>query len=75
MEEVKSIMFLKEKRNGEIKGHACGDGRIKQEKIKNDDADSLTVATESVFITRQWIHMKVGTCPYLTSWGHIFTNK
>ena len=51
MEEVKSIMFLKEKRNGEIKGRACGDGRIKQEKIKNDDADSLTVATESVFIT------------------------
>jgi hypothetical protein len=44
-------MFLKEKRNGEIKGRACADGRKQRKTINKEDAASPTMATESVFIT------------------------
>jgi hypothetical protein len=43
-------MFLKEKRNGEIKGHACADRRKQCKTINKEDAASPTMATESVFI-------------------------
>jgi hypothetical protein len=45
-----SLMFLKEKRNDEIKGRACVDGRKQHKTINKEDAASPTVATESVFI-------------------------
>ena len=48
---VSYLMFLKEKRNGHIKGCTCVDIRKQQDTIKKEDAASLTVATESVFIT------------------------
>jgi hypothetical protein len=44
-------MFLKEKRNGDIKGRACADGRKQWKTINKEDAASPTVATESVFTT------------------------
>ena len=44
-------MLLTEKRNGDIKGRACADGRKQRFTIKKEDADSPTVATESAFIT------------------------
>jgi hypothetical protein len=48
---LESLMFLKEKRDGSIKGRACADGRKQREGSKNSDATSPTVALESVLIT------------------------
>ena len=48
---MESLMFLKEKRNVDIKGCACADGRKKWEIMKKEDGASPTVSTESVFIT------------------------
>jgi hypothetical protein len=44
-------MFLKEKRDGSIKGRACADGRKQREESTKSDATSPTVALESVLIT------------------------
>ena len=55
MEEKKAalayLMFLKEKRTGEIKGRGCADGRKQRLYTNKEDASSPTVAIESVFIT------------------------
>lgn len=45
------LMFLKQKRTGEIKARGCADGRPQRQYINKEDASSPTVATESVFIT------------------------
>ena len=53
-EKVKAIsylMFLKEKRSGKVKGRACVNGAPHRAYIHKEDASSLTVANESVFIT------------------------
>ena len=44
-------MFLKEKRDGTIKGRGCADGRKQREYTNKEDASSPTVAIESVFLT------------------------
>ena len=44
-------MFLKEKKNCDIKGRACVNRRKYQETIKKEDVSSHKVTTESVFIT------------------------
>jgi len=46
-----SLMFLKEKRNGEVKGRACVDGRPQRETIRKEEAASPTAATESVTLS------------------------
>jgi hypothetical protein len=48
---IASLMFLKEKRNGDIKGRACADGRPQREIFEKQDATSPTIATESIFLT------------------------
>jgi hypothetical protein len=48
---LESLVFLKEKRDGSIKGRACADGRKQREGSNNSDAISPTVALESVIIT------------------------
>jgi hypothetical protein len=48
---LESLMFLKEKRDGSIKGRACADGRKQREGSTKSDATSPTVALESVLIT------------------------
>ena len=50
---VSSLMFLKEKRDSEIKGRMCANGRKQRtyEGYDKNDAASPTTATESVFIT------------------------
>jgi hypothetical protein len=48
---LESLMFLKEKRDGTIKGRACADGRKQWEKAEPGDATSPTVTLESVLIT------------------------
>jgi hypothetical protein len=44
-------MFLKEKRDGTIKGRTCADGRKQRETAKPGAATSPTVSLESVLIT------------------------
>jgi hypothetical protein len=48
---LESLMFLKEKRDGSIKGRACADGRKQRDTAVAGDATSPTVALESVLIT------------------------
>jgi hypothetical protein len=47
---LESLMFLKEKRDGSIKGRACADGRKQCETATPVDAASTTVYLESVLI-------------------------
>jgi hypothetical protein len=45
------LMFLKEKRNGTIKGRGCADGRKQREGTKKEDASAPTVAIESLMLS------------------------
>ena len=45
------LMFLKQKRNGTIKGRGCADGRKQQAYTTKEDVSSPTVAIESVFLS------------------------
>jgi hypothetical protein len=46
-----SLIFLKEKRNGDIKVRSCINGCKQREHIAKEEAAALTVALKSVFIT------------------------
>jgi hypothetical protein len=48
---IASLMFLKEKRDGTVKGRACADGRKQREEFTKQDATSPTVSVDSVFLT------------------------
>jgi len=48
---LESLIFLKEKRDGTIKGRACADGRKQRENSPKSEATSPTAAVESVLIT------------------------
>jgi hypothetical protein len=48
---LESLMFLKEKRDGTIKGRARAYGRKKRQKATPGDATSPTVSLEAVLIT------------------------
>jgi hypothetical protein len=48
---ISSLMFLKEKRNGDVKGRACADGRKQREDFTKQDATSPTVSVDSIFLT------------------------
>ena len=50
VEALSSLMFLKEKRTGEIKARGCVNGSKQREYIKKEDATSPTVSLESLFI-------------------------
>ena len=45
------LMFLKEKRTGEIKGRGCADGRKQRTNLTKEETSSPTVAIESVMIS------------------------
>ena len=45
------LMFLKQKRNGTIKGRGCADGRKQRAYTAKEDASSPTVAIESVMLS------------------------
>lgn len=45
------LMFLKQKRNGDIKGRGCADGRPQRLYKSKSETSSPTATTESVFIT------------------------
>jgi hypothetical protein len=44
---LESLMFLKEKRDGTIKGRACADGRKQREGSTKSNATSTTVSLEA----------------------------
>jgi hypothetical protein len=48
---LSSLLFLKEKRSGKIKGRACINGALQRAYILKEDAALPTVSTKSVFIT------------------------
>jgi hypothetical protein len=48
---LKSLMFLKEKRCGRVKGRFCADGRKQREIYTKEEAASPTVMHESVMLT------------------------
>src|SRR5210317_1489638 len=50
-EVLESIMLLKQKRDGTIKGRNCADGRKQREFTSKEEAASPTVKLESVFLT------------------------
>ncbi len=45
------LMFLKQKRNGTIKGRGCADGRKQRPYTAKEDASSSTVTIESVMLS------------------------
>ena len=51
MRALSLLLFLKEKRTGDIKGRACINGAPQCAYIPKEDAASPTVSTESTFIT------------------------
>lgn len=51
VDALSSLIFLKEKSNGDIKGRACADGRKQRDKMTKDESTSPTVRIESVFLT------------------------
>jgi len=51
MRALSSLLFLKEKWTGDIKGRACINGAPQRAYIPKEDAASPTVSTESTFIT------------------------
>jgi hypothetical protein len=50
-EALELLMFLKEKRDGSIKGRGCADGRKQRDTMDRKETTSPTVATESVMLT------------------------
>ena len=51
LEALRSVIFLKKKRCGQIKGRLCADRRPQQKLYQKNDAASPTVKTESVMLT------------------------
>ncbi len=51
MRALSSLLFLKVKRTGVIKGHFCINGAPQRNYIAKEEAASPTVSTESTFIT------------------------
>ena len=51
VKDLSSLMFLKEKISGKVKGRACVNGAPQIAYTRKEDASSPTVENESVFIT------------------------
>ncbi len=46
-----SIIFLKEKQDGNVKARSCANGSVQREHVAKEEAAAPTVALESVFVT------------------------
>ena len=55
---LRYLMFLKEKRSGEIKGRGCADGRKQRVYKSKEETHSPTVSTEAMFITAMFDAME-----------------
>lgn len=47
---LRYLMFLKQKRDGTIKGRGCADGRKQRGTMEKSEASSPTISTEAVFL-------------------------
>ena len=45
-----SLMFLTEKRTGEVKARACANGSVQQQHVAKEEAAAPTVTSEAIFI-------------------------
>ena len=61
-----SLMFLTEKRSGEIKARACANGSTQRSHIAKDEATAPTVTSEAIFIQSTIFPMKGETLPPVT---------
>ena len=60
-----SLMFLTEKRTGELKARACANGSVQHQHIPKEEATAPTVTTEAIFVQSTiFAHKKrdVATC-------------
>jgi hypothetical protein len=48
---LSSLIFLRQKKNGAVKGRSCANGNPQREHIAKEEAAAPTVALESVFLT------------------------
>jgi len=46
-----SLIFLREKQDGNVKARSCANGSVKREHVAKEEAAAPTVAIESVFVT------------------------
>ena len=46
-----SLIFLREKRDGNVKARSCANGSVKRKHVAKEEAAAPTVAIESVFVT------------------------
>jgi hypothetical protein len=46
-----SLIFLKEKRDGNVKARSCANGSVQREHVAKEEAAAPTVTLESVFVT------------------------
>ncbi len=50
-EALSLLIFLKEKRNGDVKARSCANESIQRKHVAKDEVASPTVSLESVFVT------------------------
>jgi hypothetical protein len=48
---IRSLIFLVQKKDIQIKGRTCANGSTQQEYVNQEDATSPTAATESILLT------------------------
>ena len=75
---LSSLIFLKEKRDGKVKGRTCVNGAPQREYIKKEDAAAPTVMTDAVFITSvidAYERRYVATCDLPGAFLHTKTDE
>ena len=72
---LSSLMFLKEKMNGKVKGRACVNGAPQRAYIRKEDTSSPTVSNESVFITSVIAAHKKTLCALLRCTGSVSPHR
>ena len=78
IQALSSLIFIKEKNNGDIKGRTCINGAPQREYIKKEDAASPTVAMDSTFITGAidaYENRDVATCDLPGAFLHTVTDE
>jgi hypothetical protein len=77
---LRYLMFLKEKRDGMIKGRGCADRRPQRDYMTKEYTSSPTVATDALLVTcridaieyvtwRRWIYPELSCSPKWKDWS------
>ncbi|KAG7342126.1 hypothetical protein IV203_007218 [Nitzschia inconspicua] len=70
---LRTIFFITQKSNGDIKGRTCADGSVQRNWIGREEVSSPTVATESIILTgmiEAYERRDVGTCDIPNAFVH-----